>query len=182
MMGLTNYQDFCTHLHLAGVYTVQPLRAPVTKEGRFQGWTRVPPTVSVILVVPRSKIRVLSDMDPNKVGTPVLHGNLLGQNAHNIFASLKVGFGKVTPSGTDARPGGDLRARSVFLGWNIPPHCLILGPVMGVTPRTPGRHDCLSRPPFDPPNMRAVYAEAGHVPYDLLCSADGSLSSLRGPG
>jgi len=36
----------------------------------FQGWTRVPPTVSVILVVPRSELRVLSDVDLNKVAVP----------------------------------------------------------------------------------------------------------------
>jgi hypothetical protein len=105
MMGMTNYQDLATHMHLAGVHTFGSMRTPVTKEGRFQGWAQVPPTVSVVLVVPHNKLRVLSDMDPNKVGTPVLHGNLLGRNTHNIFTSLKVGFGKVTSSGTDARPG-----------------------------------------------------------------------------
>ena len=105
MMGVSNYQDLCTQLHLAGVHTVEHMQTPVTKEGRFRGWARVPPTVSIILVVPRNKLRVLSDMDPEEVGTPVLHGNLLGQKTHNIFASLKVGFGKVTPSGTDVRPG-----------------------------------------------------------------------------
>lgn len=104
MMGMTNYQDLCTHLHLAGVYTVEIMRTPITKEGRFRGWARIPPTVSVILVVPREKLRVLSDMNPNQVGSPILHGNLHGQISHNIFASLKVGFGKVSLSGTDARP------------------------------------------------------------------------------
>jgi len=104
MMGMSNYQDFCTHLHLAGVYSVEPMRTLVVKEGRFRGWTLVPPTVSVILVVPRDKLRVLSDVDPNLVGTPILHGNLHGRNTHNIFASLKVGFGKIASSGTDVRP------------------------------------------------------------------------------
>ena len=104
MMGMINYQDLCTHLHLTGVHTVDIIRHPVTKMGRFQGWARVPPTVSVILVVPRNKLRVLSDLDPDRVGTPILHGNLLGQKTHNIFASLKVGFGKITPIGTDAHP------------------------------------------------------------------------------
>ena len=105
MMGMSNYQDLSTHLHLAGVYDVEFMRGPITKEGRFRGWTRIPPTVSVILVVPRDKLRVLSDADPDQVGTPILHGNLYGRSTHNIFASLKVGFGKVTSSGTDARPG-----------------------------------------------------------------------------
>ena len=105
MMGMSNYQDLCTHMHLAGVYDVEFIRSPFTKEGRFQGWARVPLTVSVILVVPREKLRVLSDADPNEIGTPILHGNLHGLCTHNIFASLRVGFGRVTSSGTDARPG-----------------------------------------------------------------------------
>ena len=105
MMDMSNYQDFCTQLHLTGVYTAQFMRTPVTKGGRLQGWARVPPTVSVILVVPRNKLRVLSDTDPEQVGTPVLHGNLHSPNTHNIFASLKVGFGNVVSSGTDTCPG-----------------------------------------------------------------------------
>ena len=107
MMGGNKYQDFCAHLCLAGVYTPEFTGAPPTKEGRFREWTHVPLTVSVILVVPRDKLRVLLDMDSNKIGTPVLHGNLHGRWTHNIFASLKVGFGTVTPSGTDARPKVD---------------------------------------------------------------------------
>ena len=105
MMGLSNYQDLCTHLCLAGVYTTEFTGTSPAKEGRFRGWTHVPPTVSVVLVVPRERLRVISDMDPNKVGTPILHGNLHGRTTHNIFASLKVGFGKITPSGTGACPG-----------------------------------------------------------------------------
>jgi len=104
MIGKPNSQDLCTHLHLAGVYTIGPMRTPVTKEGRFRGWARVPPTVFVTLVVPRNQLRVLSDMDPDQVGSLVLDGILHGRSTHNNFASLKVGFGKVTSSGTDARP------------------------------------------------------------------------------
>ena len=104
MMGMSNYQDLCAHLHLAGVHTAEFMRPTPLREGRFRKWTHVPPTVSVILAVPRDDLRVLSDMDPDTVGTPVLHGNLHGQMTHNIFASLKVGFGKISPSGTDAHP------------------------------------------------------------------------------
>jgi len=104
-MGVPNCQDLCTHLHLAGVYDHEFICTPFAKVGRFRGWDWVPLTVSVILVVPRNKLGVLSDADPNKVGTPVLHGNLFGRTTHNIFASLRVGFGKVSLSGTDARPG-----------------------------------------------------------------------------
>jgi hypothetical protein len=104
MMGMSNYQDLATQLHLAGVYAVEFMRESPTKEGRFRGWTRVPPTVSVILVVPRDKLQVLSDVNPDLTGTPIMHGNLYGRSTHNIFASLRVGFGKVTSSGTNTRP------------------------------------------------------------------------------
>lgn len=105
MMGLSNYQDFCTHLHLTGVYDTEFIRSPIAEEGRFLGWAHIPLTVSVILVVPREKLRVLSGADPNRIGTPGLLGNLYGRTTHNIFSSLRMGFGKVTSSGTDARPG-----------------------------------------------------------------------------
>ena len=104
-MGASNCQDLCTHLHLAGVYDTEFTRATCAKIGRFQGWDRIPLTVSVILVVPCDKLRIFSEADPNQVGTPILHGNILGQATHNIFASLRVGFGKVSPSGTVACPG-----------------------------------------------------------------------------
>ena len=103
-MSMAHYQDLCTHLYLAGVYTTELLRAPFAKEGRFREWSHVPLTVSIILVVPRKSLRVLSDMSPEKVGSPVLHGNLHGQMVHNAFASLKLGFGKITASGTGACP------------------------------------------------------------------------------
>ena len=105
MMGMSNYQDLCTHLFLARVYTTDFICTPSMKEGRFRGWDQIPLTVSVILVVPREKLRVLSDADPDKVGTPILNGNLHGRMTHNIFSSIKVGFGKITSSGTDAHPG-----------------------------------------------------------------------------
>ena len=104
-MGMSNYQDLSTHLHLAGVYDAESMRGPPTKEGRFLGWTQVSPTVSVILVVPRNRLRVLSDADPDQIGIPIFHGNLCGRTTHNIFASLRVGFGEVTSSGTNGRPG-----------------------------------------------------------------------------
>ena len=104
-LGKSNYQDLCTHLHLAGVYDAELIRSPFMKAGGLQGLSRVPLTVSVILIVPRDSLQVLSDTDPNQVGTPILHGNLHGQSTHNIFSSLRMGFGKITPSGTDARPG-----------------------------------------------------------------------------
>lgn len=105
MLGLSNYQDLCTHLHLTGVYDTEFIRSPVTRQGRFMDWAHIPLTVSVILVVPREKLRVLSGADPNRIGTPGLLGNLYGRTTHNIFSSLRMGFGKVTSSGTDARPG-----------------------------------------------------------------------------
>ena len=108
--GLATRQDLCAHLHLAGVYTAEFIRTPVAKEGRFLEWTQIPPTVSVILVVPRNELRVLLDVDPNEVGVPVFRVELVSKHSFfgstfiGRFASPRMGFGRVTSSGTDACP------------------------------------------------------------------------------
>jgi hypothetical protein len=104
LMGLHYHQDLCAQLHLAGIYTVSAMTTEVTKRGRFQGWCRVPPTVSITLVVPRESIRVLQDMDQAKLSTPMMQASLQGQSADCSFSSIKVGFGKIENSGTDSEP------------------------------------------------------------------------------
>ena len=103
-IGMANYNDLCSHIHLAGVYTPELIRTPIAKEGRFQQWSHIPPIVSVVLVVPRESLRILSEVDSRAIDSPVLQGNLHGRVAHYMFASLKVGFGRISASGTDAHP------------------------------------------------------------------------------
>lgn len=103
-MALHYHQDLCAQLYLAGIHTVYALTKEVTKQGRFRGWRRVPPTVSVSLVVPRESIQVLLDMDRTKLLTPMMQASLKGKSADCSFSSIKVGFGKVKNSGTDSEP------------------------------------------------------------------------------
>jgi hypothetical protein len=44
MMGLSNYQDFCTHLHLAGVYDTDFIRSSRHKGGKVPGVGSVSPS------------------------------------------------------------------------------------------------------------------------------------------
>ena len=101
--GLLYHQDLCVQLHLAGIYTVSTMTKDVTKQGRFRGWCRIPPTVSVTLVIPRPSIQVLLDMDRAEILNPTMQATLQGRSALSNF-SIKLGFGKVRNSGTDSDP------------------------------------------------------------------------------
>ena len=102
LMGLHYHQELCAQLYLAGIYTVYAMTKEVAKQGRFTGWSQVPPTASVTLVVPRESIQDLLDMG---LPTPIIvQASLQGQSAHSSFSSIKVGFGRVRNSGTDSDP------------------------------------------------------------------------------
>jgi hypothetical protein len=99
------HQELCAQLHLAGMFTVSAMTKDVAKQGRFQGWRQVPPTVSVTLVVPRRSIQVLLDMDRDEISTPMMQASLQGRSLDSGSTfSMKVGFGKVKNSGTDSDP------------------------------------------------------------------------------
>ena len=104
LMGLHYHQDLCTQLHLAGIYTVSAMAGVVVRQGRFQGWRQVPPTVSVTLVVPRAKIQVLLGMDQAELLTPMMHASVQGRSGHSSYSSIKMGFGRVRNSGTGSDP------------------------------------------------------------------------------
>ena len=104
LRGLHYHQELYAQFHLAGIYTVYAMTKEVAKEGRFKGWSQVPPTVSVALVVPRENIQVLLDMDQAELSTSIMQASLQGQSAHSSFSSIKVGFGRVRNSGTDSNP------------------------------------------------------------------------------
>ena len=104
VMGMHYHQELCAQLHLAGIYTVYAMTKEVTKQGRFEGWSQVPPTVFVTLVVPRERIQVLLDMDRAKLSAPIMQASLQGRGAHSSFSSIKVGFGTVRNCGTDSNP------------------------------------------------------------------------------
>jgi hypothetical protein len=104
LRGLHYHQELWAQFHLAGIYTAHAMTTEVAKQGRFKGWSKVPPTVSVTLVVPRESVQVLLNMDQAKLPNPIMLASFQGKSAHSSFSSIKVGFGKVRNSGTDSDP------------------------------------------------------------------------------
>ena len=115
LMGSHYHQELCAQLYLAGVYTVGVMTGEVSKQGRFKGWSQVPPTVSVTLVVPRERIKFLLDMGRAKLPNPIMQASLQGHPTHSSFSSIRVGFGRVRNSGTDSDPRITFDADST--GW-----------------------------------------------------------------
>ena len=98
------HQELCAQLHLSGIYTTSAMTRDATRQGRFRAWHRVPPTVSVTLVVPRGIIQVLLDMDRAEISIPMMQATLTGRSIVASFCSIKVAFGNVKNSGTDSDP------------------------------------------------------------------------------
>ncbi|TFY71510.1 hypothetical protein EVG20_g1501 [Dentipellis fragilis] len=102
-MDSNNFHDFCTHLHRHGVYTADMYRIPVRKIGRLAHWTVIPHVVRIIFTVPREKLKVLEE-SPETHGTPLVQCDVRGNRCHNIFSSVQVAYGRVTPMGTKSNP------------------------------------------------------------------------------
>ncbi|KAG5634677.1 hypothetical protein H0H81_001127 [Sphagnurus paluster] len=95
--GANHYQDLCCQLHLHGVYTVDTLNernSPAPGAGPFKLWKHVPPVVCVVLKVPRQSLRVLEDVNPDQVGTPIMQCEVIGPGVQNSFSSIQCFFGE----------------------------------------------------------------------------------------
>ena len=132
LKGFHYHQELCAQLHLAGIYTAYAMTKEVAKKGRFKGWSQVPPTVSVILVVPRESIQVLLDMDQAELPNPLMQASLQGQSVYSSFSSIKLGFGRVRNSGSDlapqitfdADPTGWTGSSQLVVSFSLPPWTL----------------------------------------------------------
>ncbi|KAJ7281908.1 hypothetical protein C8J57DRAFT_1056186 [Mycena rebaudengoi] len=103
IMGPNNYQELCCQLHLRGVDTdTVPALSPqrTGERGLFQGWKEVPLVVCLILIVPRKNIKVLEDLEPDLVQSPMFQCHVRGNTFHNIFSSIQVVLGTPTIRGT----------------------------------------------------------------------------------
>jgi hypothetical protein len=112
IMGSNNYQELCCQLYLRGVYCVEtlgPQRTTLTPIDRgsslFKGWKEVPPIVSLVLVVPREKIRMLEGAIGRQLGSPMFHCELRGRTFSNIFSCIRavLGTALLQGKGSDAR-------------------------------------------------------------------------------
>ncbi|KAI0090446.1 hypothetical protein BDY19DRAFT_888350 [Irpex rosettiformis] len=142
MMGLNHYQDLLCHLHSLNIHSALVFHLDDSallknyRVGRLRGWTLVPPTIYIVLQVPRSKMQCLDDEDMPK--TPVLNAELVSMSAnfHNAFTSLSVLFGTATQEGTGEEsqvyltedPRGKHGKSSVVVVFRVPTWLLAVAP------------------------------------------------------
>ena len=106
-MWLHHYQELLCQLHLCNLFSVDTLQPAFVErlrrpQDRFHGWKDVPPIVCVVLKVPRRNIKILENMDPDKILTPSLECQTGGPNFLNIYSSIQFIFGDIeisTPKG-----------------------------------------------------------------------------------
>lgn len=107
LIGPQSVQDFSCHLDKLGIYSVTNF-APVdpaevarlTKLSvkRLQIFDVVPPIISIILVVPRSKLDVLQDPE---LGNPGLHAVVRSDQFLNYFTPAQAIFGTIVVGEAD---------------------------------------------------------------------------------
>ena len=120
LVGLNYYQDLMCQLHIRGVYSVDALLLSVPHkpggEDFFQGWSTIPPVICIVLRVPRAALKVVEEMDPDNIGTPMLHCGLIGPGFQNSFSSIQFFFGNITAS--DVGLQGTLAVEEDLSRWN----------------------------------------------------------------
>ncbi|KAG6332351.1 hypothetical protein ID866_6742 [Astraeus odoratus] len=101
--GLNYHQEMSVHLYLEGVFTHDWFTGlhelhEITKSEIFRSWSRVPPVVNVVLIVPRCVVDEIQS-DLSKAGTPALQCTLrTGSNQH-MFGCLTASFGMINVTG-----------------------------------------------------------------------------------
>ena len=121
ILGSNNYQELCCQLAIRGTYCVDALVPGFALPGidwsktRFRGWTNIPPVSCLIIVVPRDKIKVLEDMSPGEIGSPMLQCEIRGSSFHNIFSSIQIAFGTVSIIGSGNSAQATMREDAA--GW-----------------------------------------------------------------
>ena len=106
-LDFDHYEDLRSHLHR---FDIVDLTVPdgtnttphTIRSGTklFEGWPYVPSLVCIILVVPRSKLKILDGFEVKELGKAALHCEVRGSSgiAHG-FASLRTTFGELSNRG-----------------------------------------------------------------------------------
>ena len=106
ILGSNFYQEMCCHFHLLDIVTFTSMEKSYvrdlcvkTKSGIFKGWKSVPAAVTVVLVVPRSKITAV-ESELRRGGTPLLQCEIRNASLWNIFAHIFAAYGTLETTGT----------------------------------------------------------------------------------
>lgn len=113
LMSLNYIQELYLYLKLYGVLSVPTLSSspvqsnfPGATPGGLSCWKNIPPILSATLIVPREKIKVITDIDATKIGSPIMHcvvqssPSYQSQRWQNIFSVVQVSFGNLSTAGT----------------------------------------------------------------------------------
>ena len=116
ILGSNNLQELYTHLHISGLwnnpglernprdmanYFWPPIRSTSGESGLLKQ-PNVPPLVHVALIVPRSKLAILTRDSPNEIGTPGFHIAITQEGiSENCFFAIDCFFGKLKPVSGD---------------------------------------------------------------------------------
>ena len=124
-----NYiQELYVWLHLLNVYSVDTLKTPLNSAGHdsksrdLRDWKNMPPVVCVTLEVPRERLKLFTDGDVMKIGTPPVHclvqSSSDGRPWQNIFGAVQIGFGKVKTCGTPFSGSFEVGIVEDMAGWS----------------------------------------------------------------
>ena len=157
VVGSNSLQEFYVHLHTFGVWTTKALESgpnqfpgslgvslrPKSGETGLLGIDNVPSIVQLVLVVPREKLAVFTDKNPDAIGTPALHVSVtqtVGQDKYeNCFYSFQAFFGKAVyddstknASFIEEDKDGWLGSADLVITFAVPAFGLLIGPKNGL--------------------------------------------------
>ncbi|KAF2477435.1 uncharacterized protein BDR25DRAFT_249394 [Lindgomyces ingoldianus] len=112
LMGLNYIQELYLYLKLYGVLSVPTLssspmqsNSPGATSGSLRYWKNIPPILCATLIVPREKIKVITNVDATEIGSPIMHcviqssPSYQSQRWQNIFSVVQVSFGNLSTTG-----------------------------------------------------------------------------------
>jgi hypothetical protein len=141
-VSMNNLQDLCLQLHMFGIHTTNLLSpqwqsvsfVPKAVPTAFRGWSHIPSTVCVVLVVPGSRLSPLRQRP--EIGSPTLQIGLKSSAGHhNVFSCVQGIPGRlvlISGSREECEVEADARgwagATSVVFSCWIPSWLLFLAP------------------------------------------------------
>lgn len=106
ILGSNLYQEMCCHFHLLQIVTFTSMEQSYVRDLRtktnstlFRDWESIPAVVTVILVIPRSKITAV-ESELRAAGTPVLQCEIRNSNLWNMFMDISAAYGRLETTGT----------------------------------------------------------------------------------
>ncbi|KAF8141264.1 hypothetical protein EV363DRAFT_1391738 [Boletus edulis] len=106
ILGSNLYQEMCCQFHLLDVVTftsmekayIRDLQAK-TNSAIFRDWKSIPAAVTVVLVIPRNKIKAVESV-LRLAGTPLLQCEVRNASLWNIFTDISTAYGRLETAGT----------------------------------------------------------------------------------